>query len=213
MRKSARFGAALLGVVLSVPACSGGEESGGGQDKVTLSYAVWDNNQKPVMEELAAEFTKDHPNITINVQLTPWADYWTKLQGGGHRRRGARRLLDERPQLPALRLQRRDHAAGRRDRPGQARPAVYPKPLVDLYTFERQAVRPAEGHGHGRRLVQQELFDADGRELPADDWTWADFKAAAAKLTDPAKGVYGVGGQLGGSRSTTTTPSPRPAAT
>ncbi|HBY97135.1 MAG TPA: sugar ABC transporter substrate-binding protein, partial [Chloroflexi bacterium] len=37
-----------------------------------------------------------------------------------------------------------------------------------------------------------DLFKAAGVDEPTEDWTWDDFKTAAAKLTDPQKGVYGT---------------------
>ena len=74
------IGAALLAAGLTLTACSGGDDSTDPNEKVTLTYAVWDVNQKPAMQELATEFTKSHPNITIDVQLTPWEGYWTKLK-------------------------------------------------------------------------------------------------------------------------------------
>ncbi|WP_165977689.1 extracellular solute-binding protein [Nonomuraea diastatica] len=82
MWKSARGGAALLCAALLASACGGGDQASTGaqDDKVTLSYGVWDATQQAVMQELAAEFTRTHPNTAINVQLTPWADYWTKLK-------------------------------------------------------------------------------------------------------------------------------------
>ena len=49
--------AAATAAVVSLTACSsstGGGESPGGD--VTLSYAIWDENQKPAMEEIAAAF-------------------------------------------------------------------------------------------------------------------------------------------------------------
>jgi multiple sugar transport system substrate-binding protein len=47
---------------------------------VTLSYGIWDAKQKPAMQQMADAFHAAHPNITIDVQVTPNADYWTKLQ-------------------------------------------------------------------------------------------------------------------------------------
>ena len=198
MRKSARLGAALLGVVLGVPACSRRRGSPGtDRDRITLSYAVWDNNQKPVMEELGKEFTRTHPNITINVQLTPWADYWTKLKAAATRRSGARRLLDERPQLPALRLQRRDPAARGADhqdgwtcRSTPSRWWTSTPTRASSTACRRTWTRSASGTTR-RSSTPRGAY-------PADDWTWADFQAAAAKLTDPAKGVYGTAAQLDG---------------
>ncbi|GAA5049810.1 multiple sugar transport system substrate-binding protein [Thermocatellispora tengchongensis] len=190
-----RSSAALLGVVLAVSACSGGNEpattAAGSQERVTLSYAVWDNNQKPVMEELAAEFTKTHPNIAVNVQLTPWTDYWTKLKAavtGG-----------EIPDVfwmngPNFQL----YASNGVIRPieEQVDTSVYPKPLVDLYTYEGKLYGLPKDMDTVGVWYNKELFDAAKVKYPADDWTWADFREAAAKLTDPGKGVYAVGAQL-----------------
>jgi multiple sugar transport system substrate-binding protein len=198
MRKSARFGVALLGVVLGVPACSGGGEPGGGQDRVTLSYAVWDNNQKPVMEELGREFTRTHPNVTINVQFAPWTDYWTKLRaaaGGGAA-----------PDVfwmngPNFRL----YASNGMIQPLEEEIArdgvdlsVYPKPLVDLYTLGGKHFGLPKDMDTIGVWYNKTLFDAKDVAYPANDWTWADFQTAAARLTDPARGVYGTAAMLDG---------------
>ena len=41
-------------------------------------------------------------------------------------------------------------------------------------------------------LYRKDLFDAAGVSYPTKDWTWEDFYEACRKLTDPARGVYGV---------------------
>ena len=38
----------------------------------------------------------------------------------------------------------------------------------------------------------KELFKQAGVAYPTANWTWNDLTAAAQKLTDPAKGVYGI---------------------
>jgi multiple sugar transport system substrate-binding protein len=40
-------------------------------------------------------------------------------------------------------------------------------------------------------VYNKKLFADAGIEPPTANWTWDDFRAAAAKLTDPAKGQYG----------------------
>ncbi|MBT2229259.1 sugar ABC transporter substrate-binding protein [Nonomuraea sp. NEAU-A123] len=199
MRKSARLGAAVFGVVLAVSACSaGGDEPAAtaGQEKVTLSYAMWDNNQKPVMEELGKAFTAAHPNITVNVQLTPWEGYWTKLKaaatGGAapdvfwmngpnfqlYASNGVIRPLEEEITKDKVDL------------------SVYPKPLIDLYTFDGKHFGLPKDMDTIGVWYNKSLFDAKKVPYPADDWTWSDFNEAAAKLSDPAKGVYGTAAQL-----------------
>ncbi len=38
----------------------------------------------------------------------------------------------------------------------------------------------------------KKLFDAAGVEYPKEGWTWDDLLATAQKLTDPAKGIWGI---------------------
>ena len=61
MWKAVRIGAAaVLAATLAVSAAAcGSDEPTASDEKVTLSYAVWDKNQVPVIEELAAAFTAE----------------------------------------------------------------------------------------------------------------------------------------------------------
>lgn len=40
-------------------------------------------------------------------------------------------------------------------------------------------------------VYNRDLFEAAGVDVPASDWTWDDFRAAAAALTDPATQTFG----------------------
>ena len=64
--------------------------------------------------------------------------------------------------------------------------------LIDLYTYDGTIYGAPKDFDTVALWYNKELFDAAGVEYPSADWTWDDFKAAAAKLTDPAKGVYGI---------------------
>ncbi len=67
---------AALGL-MGLTACSSAASS---NEKVTLTYGIWDKNQEPAMQQIVSAFEKQNPNITVNIELTPNADYWTKLQ-------------------------------------------------------------------------------------------------------------------------------------
>ncbi len=41
-------------------------------------------------------------------------------------------------------------------------------------------------------FYNKDMFDAAGLDYPTAEWTWDDFAAAAAALTDPANDVYGA---------------------
>lgn len=194
MWKSARRGAAILCAALLATACGGGEQAATGTQppgKVMLSYGVWDATQQAVMQELATEFTKTHPSIAVDVQLTPWADYWTKLKAAVSGGAAPDVFWMNGPNFQL-------YASNGVIKPieEQVDTSVWPKPLVDLYTFEGKLYGLPKDMDTVGVWYNKTLFDAAKVKYPADDWTWADFKEAAAKLTDPDKGVYAVGAQL-----------------
>ena len=49
-------------------------------EQVTITYAIWDNNQLPAHEKIIEAFEAQHPNIKVEPQVVPGGDYWTKLQ-------------------------------------------------------------------------------------------------------------------------------------
>ena len=67
---------------LAVAGCSGGSSDGGAAQEgpVTLSYGVWDQNQVPALKQMIADFEKTNKNIKVKVQVTPYDQYFTKLQ-------------------------------------------------------------------------------------------------------------------------------------
>ena len=62
----------LVMLFISPLAACGGSQSGG---PVTIRYAIWDQNQAPAMQQIIKEFEKAHPNISVNLEVTPSDDY------------------------------------------------------------------------------------------------------------------------------------------
>jgi multiple sugar transport system substrate-binding protein len=52
-------------------------------------------------------------------------------------------------------------------------------------------------------IYNTRLFDDAGLAYPTDDWSWADFRAAAKKLTNPATKTYGTAYSVSGGEDTT----------
>ncbi|WP_201279310.1 ABC transporter substrate-binding protein [Cedecea colo] len=48
-------------------------------EPITLRYAVWDKNQLAAEQEIAKNFEKQNPDIKIDIELTPAAQYFVKL--------------------------------------------------------------------------------------------------------------------------------------
>ncbi|MFF5224967.1 ABC transporter substrate-binding protein [Dactylosporangium sp. NPDC000521] len=199
MSRPLRLGlAAMLAAALSfsATACSGGKDPAEGP--VTLSYMVWDTNQVPVMKELAAAFTKEHPDITVDVQMTPWADYWTKLRASVSGGAAPDVFWMNGPNIQLYAANKVIMPLSDRISAAKIDLGAYPKALVDLHTFEGKVYGLPKDFDTVGVWYNKEIFDAAGVAYPKDGWTWADFKAAAAKLTNPAKGVFAVGANLSG---------------
>lgn len=182
----------LVPLLLAAAACSKSSDSGGGDDKpVTLTYAIWDQAQAAAMKQIIQEFHTQHPNIDVQVQVTPWESYWTKLQtsvtaGSGpdvfwmtmvyakyYATGGGIAPLDD--QVKSSKLDT----------------SVYVPSVTKAYTVDGKLYGiPKDVNGFGL-CYNKKLFDAAGVKHPDDSWKWTDVIAAAQKLTDQKKGVYG----------------------
>ncbi|QZY50802.1 ABC transporter substrate-binding protein [Leucobacter tenebrionis] len=76
---AALAGVAIAGLALTSCASEGGG-NGGGDGDVTLTFRTWDTNAQAAYEESFAAFTEQNPDITVDVEVVPWADYFTKLR-------------------------------------------------------------------------------------------------------------------------------------
>jgi multiple sugar transport system substrate-binding protein len=184
--------AGLVAVVFAAAACGSGGSSGAGDKKVNLSYAVWNKDQVPAMNKIIAAFEQTHPNIDVTVQVTPFDQYWTKLQtaatGGSA------------PDVfwlngPNFQLYASNHVLlplGEKLKAADIDTSVYPKSLVDLYSYQNELYAVPKDFDTIGLWYNKALFDAAGVKYPDASWTWRDVQTAAKKLTNKAKGQYGV---------------------
>ncbi|WP_235045220.1 extracellular solute-binding protein, partial [Microbacterium maritypicum] len=84
------------------------------------------------MEDIAAAFTKENPNVTIDIQVTPYKEYFTKLQTAASGGSAADVFWMNGPnfQLYASNGQLAPLDDGGIDA------ADYPQGLIDLYTYD-----------------------------------------------------------------------------
>lgn len=180
--------AAVTALGLSACSSSGGGSDAQSDEPVTLTYALWDQNQEPALEKAAAEFTKANPNVTVKFTVIPSADYWTKIQtelsaGAG-------------PDVfwmngPNFQLYASNGALAALDDTG-IDTANYPEALVDLYTYDGALYGAPKDFDTIGVFYNKALFDAAGLEYPAAGWTWEDFQNAAKAISDPDNGVWGT---------------------
>lgn len=191
LRAAAAVSAATAALV-AITGCSGPATSSSSapasNEPVKLSFAIWDQNQKDAMQQIADAFTAEHPNVTFEIQVNAFEDYWTKLQTAAAGGAGPDvfwmngpnfQLYASNGLLAPLDDQNIDTTK-------------YSKGLVDLYTYEGKLYGAPKDFDTIGVWYNKTLFDAAGVAYPKAGWTWDDFKATARQLTDKKKGIYGV---------------------
>lgn len=184
----------LMGIAVAATAaiglsgCSGTSSADSG-DKVTLQYAIWDKNQQPAMDKIIDAFEDDHPSITIETQLTPFKDYWTKLQTAMKGGSGPDVFWMNGPNFKL-------YAANDQLEPLDVDASSYSQALVDLYTLDKTTYGAPKDFDTIGVWYNTELFDAAGVEYPSEGWTWDDYRNIAEELTDKDAGVWGSAAAL-----------------
>ena len=184
----------LMFTPISLMASGQGEENG--SKEVILTYAIWDKNQEPVIQEIARAFESENPSIKIVVELTPYKQYFTKLEtavtGGSAPdvfwMNGPNSLKYIRG--GALAPLSKDLDAVNYDL------SVYPKGLIDLYSDGGELYGIPKDLDVTALWYNKAIFDAAGEPYPTDSWTWDDMAASAKRLNDPEAGISGMAFQF-----------------
>ncbi|MBA8989203.1 multiple sugar transport system substrate-binding protein [Curtobacterium pusillum] len=209
-RRRALLGAvAAIGAAVLLAGCStssGATGTAGDYDKAakdtkaTLTYAVWDENQVKAIKANLEGFNEEYPNIKVNVDVTPFANYWTKLQTQGS--------SDTLPDVfwmngPNFQL----YAANGKLAPisgevkaGAIDPDNYSSALNDLYTYDGTQYGVPKDFDTIGVWMNKALFEKAGVAMPSKDWTWDDFQKTGAELSEKleAQGAYGAAGGMDG---------------
>lgn len=173
-------------------AASTSNSSGKSDEKVTLVYGVWDKNQEPVMRKVADKFQESHPNIKINIELTPYKQYWTKLETqatGGN-------LPDvfwiNGPNIAKYANANLLAPITDKVKSDNVNLDDFPKSLVDLYTINGQLYGIPKDWDTTAVWYNKKIFDDAKVPYPTSDWDWNTMREMAKKLTDKSKGIYGI---------------------
>jgi len=190
-RQAGLMAAAVSVAALVLAGCGGGGDSdSGGKTKVVV-WNGYEDAQGKNLTALIAQYNKDHPDVDVT-QLVSSSDrvlqkVLTAVRGGS-------------PPDVAYMF-------------GSWSPNIAKIPQVvdmssyvddpdwkwdDFYEGEREAATVGDKIVGVPALVDnlaivynKTLFKEAGVAPPTADWTWDDFRAAAKKLTDPAKKQYG----------------------
>jgi multiple sugar transport system substrate-binding protein len=177
----------VLGMLLV--ACGGGAapaatKPAASNAPVTISMMMWgDPAELDVWKQIVADFHTASPNITVNVDVSDWDSYWTKLKtllSAGtppdvfamdaplyldYQSRGV--LLNLQPYL---------------DKNPDMLKGVYPQTLEAYKTPDGMYGLPRDFQTIAL-FYNKDMFDAAGVAYPTGDWTYDDLRTAAKQLT------------------------------
>lgn len=179
-----------LGALSLITSCTStpADNAGGSDEQITLSYALWDAKQAPEYEKLIKDFEAENPNVTVELQLTSWKDYWTKLEtsiSGGNP-----------PDIFWLNIPRsKDYIKNDIILPLDDLDVelnMLPATHVEAYTYDGKLYGIPKDYDSIAMIYNKTLFEENNVPMPTDDWTWDDVKSAAKAINDPENGIYGM---------------------
>jgi len=184
----------LLAVILVAVMAFGMAACGKASDgKTHLTFQIWDVAQRDGMQALCDAYTAKNPDVVIEVQVTSWTEYWTKLEASA--------ISNQMPDIFWMHTNE------------ILKYADYGKiaDLTDLYDDEDPNyfkdhfsevslanIQGSDGRYYGVPkdkdticlVYNTEMFDAANVAYPDENWTWDDLTEASQKIYD-ATGKYG----------------------
>ena len=166
----------------------------------SITYGVWDQNQVPAIEENIAAFNEVYPDIDVTVNVTPFAEYWTKLQTQASSETLPDLFWMNGPNIGLYASNGMLEPITGAVEAGDIDPANYPQALVDLYTVDGVSYGVPKDFDTIGIWVNTALVEQAGVELPEDGWTWDEFQETAVEISEALAddGVYGAAGGMDG---------------
>lgn len=157
------------------------------EEEANIVFAFWDTNQEPGMRAIAEAYMAAHPGVTVETQVTPWDEYWMKLEAsamGGNMPdvmwMHANNIYQYATSGSLLDLNDLEYDY-----------SPYPQGVTDLYFVDGVHYAVPKDYDTIALAYNKEIFDAAGEPYPDDTWDWAKLREVAIKLTDAENGIYG----------------------
>jgi multiple sugar transport system substrate-binding protein len=168
-------------------------------EPVTITYYEFSSSPDHVkdMAQLVQDFEADHPNIKIDVQTAPFADYFTKLQtliAGGQAPDVFEMNADNFVNYASKGLLLDVNPLAKADPNFNAK--NYYEGANKAFTYNGMQLAMPTSFSTVVLFYNKDLFDKAGVAYPTNDWTWDDVMAAAKKLNDPAHKVWGMNSNI-----------------
>lgn len=179
----------VLCVSLVTPLFSGGgQETEGGVTSVRV--ALWDENQKPSIQRALDEFNASQDAIHAVIELTPWTNYWTKLDaslGAGT----APDIFWMNVYIPKYADGDVVESLDSWIAESGVDMSLYTPSTTGIYNYKGRQWGLPKGVDSVAVAYNKDFFDRAGLAYPEAGWTWEDMvRAADAMKGSLEKGSY-----------------------
>lgn len=156
-----------------------------------LSVSIWDENQRPGLEKIMADFTSK-TGIQTEISVISWDEYWTLLASGAQ----GGKLPDVfwMHSNESQRYMENDMLLDLTDKIKNSSIVdinKYPKDITGLYMLNDKNYGIPKDIDTIGLWYNKTMFDQAGLSYPDETWTWTDFIAAAKTLTKEDGSQYG----------------------
>ncbi|GAA3741575.1 sugar ABC transporter substrate-binding protein [Leifsonia bigeumensis] len=193
-KPAARWRMAGVGILattaLLLAGCSAGPAESDGPVTIEFFNFTAGADHEAQLQRIVDAFEDENPNITVKVQNAPYEDYFTSLK--------TRIAGNTAPDTFELNYENFVSFASsgalldlETAAPDAIDKSVYFPKAYDAFNFDGVQLGLPESFSVVVLIYNKDLFDAAGLDYPTADWTWADEKAAAEKLTDAGAGIFG----------------------
>ena len=183
----------LMLSVLSMLVCMCSACGKSADGKTHLTFQIWDVAQRDGMQTVCDAYTEQHPDVVIEVQVTSWNEYWTKLESAA--------ISNQMPDIfwmhtnEILKYADYGKIADLTDLYDEEDPGFFEAHYSEVSLSN---VMGSDGRYYGvpkdkdtvGLVYNREMFDAADVAYPDENWTWDDLCEASQKIYD-ATGKYG----------------------
>ncbi|WP_426186430.1 ABC transporter substrate-binding protein [Microbacterium sp. TWP3-1-2b2] len=199
-----RTGVGIAAVALVLTGCSSAASTEGAEVDTSIdpadvtgeiSYAIWDVNQQPAMEQLIADFNETYPNVDVSIELTAYAQYFTKLQTQGSSGTLPDVMWMNGPNFQLFASNDLLAPLSPLEEAGLVDTANYPDAMNDIYTLDDTQYGIPKDFDTIAVFYNKAIFERAGVDAPTADWTWDDYRSIAKEITDKLgdEGIFGSG--------------------
>lgn len=187
MWKKLSVAAICLCMTMSAIGCSKQDKAvnnGKQNNPVNISLVMWDEVQKPVIQQSIDKFNKAHEGkIIATIEQVPWNNYWTKLDASLQTKESADVMwmnvyLTKYADAGVVKPLDEYIAKDKLDM-GQ-----YVEGRVNAFKLAGKQYALPKGLDSVFVAYNKEIFERYGVEQPKKGWTWDDMKNTAAQLRD-----------------------------